>query len=202
MVVRGVYQMNYSQIWPRYAGYWDTMTVNSDRSQIFATQAQFAIAHKDIYSNLESKTGVPWAMLAVIHRRESDANFNTYLGNGDPLSRRTVNVPAGRGPFLGPNAFVAGGVDAIKVEGWSMIRDWRLEKQLYYCLLFNGVGSEAFNPPHPSSYVWGGTNIQQPGKWIRDHVWSSTVMDVQPGCAPLLKQISELDPTVIFTRES
>ena len=83
---------------------------------------KFAIAHKDIYSNLESKTGVPWAMLAVIHRRESDANFNTYLGNGDPLSHRTVNVPAGRGPFL-PNAFIAGGVDAIKVEGWSMIRD-------------------------------------------------------------------------------
>jgi lysozyme family protein len=192
--------MRYSDIWPRYAKYWDTMTINAGRVQQFTDEAQFAINNKITYQVLESKTRVPWQMLACIHRRESDANFKTYLGNGQSLTIRTTEVPVGRGPFTGPNAFVDGAVDAINVEGWGSIGDWRLEKQLYYMLLFNGVGSE--NWGHPSSYIWGGTNIQQPGKWIRDHVWSSTVMDPQPGCAPLLQMIAKLDPTVTFTRET
>jgi lysozyme family protein len=192
--------MRYSNIWPRYAKYWDAMTIDAGRVQEFTDEAQFAIKNKVTYAVLESKTRVPWQMLACIHRRESDANFNTYLGNGQSLNAKTTEVPIGRGPFTGPNAFVDGAVDAITIEGWGSISDWRLEKQLYYMLLFNGVGSE--NWGHPSSYIWGGTNIQQPGKWIRDHVWSSTVMDPQSGCAPLLWMIGKLDPSVTFTRET
>ena len=191
--------MRYAEIWPRYAVYWDKMTINGIRVSSFHEQASIAVLHKATYQQLEKATGVPWAMLAVIHRRESDANFNTYLGNGQLLSKQTTIVPRGRGPFTGPNAFIDGGIDAIKIEGWGSVTDWRLEKQLYYCLLFNGIGTEPF---HPSSYIWGGTNIQQPGKWIRDHVYDPHVWDPQPGCAPLLKTIAQLDPTVTFTRET
>ena len=190
--------MRYADIWPRYAGYWDKMVIKPHRDD-FTKDAEMAINHKAIYQQLETATGVPWSMLAVIHRRESDANFSTYLGNGQALSRITTIVPKGRGPFTGPDAFIRGGIDAIRQEGWGSISDWRLEKQLYYCLLFNGVGTEPF---HPSSYIWGGTNIQVPGKWIRDHVFDPSVWDPQPGCAPLLKTIAQLDPSVTFTRES
>lgn len=189
--------MRYSDIWPRYAKYWDAMVINPSRVAEFTTEAQFAISNKITYQVLESQTRVPWPMLACIHRRESNADFSTYLGNGQPLNKPTTEVPVGRGPFT---SFTAGAIDAIAIEGWGSISDWRLEKQLYYMLLFNGVGSE--NWGHPSSYIWGGTNVQQPGKWIRDHVWSSTVMDPQPGCAPLLRRIAELDQTVTFTRET
>lgn len=176
------------------------MTINPDRQKEFTDEAQFAVNHKMIYTEIAQATGVPWAMIAVIHRREGSANFGTYLGNGQSLAHKTTIVPIGRGPFLGGEAFIDGAKDAIKVEGWQSISDWRLEKQLYYCLLFNGVGSEAWG--HPSSYIWGGTNIQLPGKWIRDHVWSSTFVDPQPGCAPLLKAISQLDSSVVFERET
>ncbi len=188
--------MRYSSLWPRYAGYWDKMTINGNRVSEFHQEASVAVLHKATYQELEKATGVPWVMLAVIHRRESSANFNTYLGNGQLLNQVTTIEPKGRGPF---DSFLAGGIDAIKVEKWGSISDWRLEKQLYYCLLFNGVGTEPF---HPSSYIWGGTNIQLPGKWIRDHVYDPSVWDPQPGCAPLLQMISKLDPTVTFTRES
>jgi lysozyme family protein len=190
--------MRYADIWPRYAGYWDKMVIKPDRTGEFNQDAEAAILHKAVYQQLERMTGVPWAMLAVIHRRESDANFSTYLGNGQALSRVTTIVPKGRGPFTGVNAFIDGGVDAIKQEGWGSISDWRVEKQLYFCLLFNGLGTEPF---HPSSYIWGGTNIQVQGKWIRDHVYDPSVWDPQSGCAPLLKTIAQLDPTVTFTRE-
>ena len=199
--------MRYSEIWPRYAKYCDTMVINPDRVPEFTKEAQFAVAHKAVYLEAQNVTGgFPWAMIAVIHRRESpsdkDGNprFDTYLGNGQSLAHKTTIVPENRGPFTGPNAFLDGCADAIKVEGWGSISDWRLEKQLYYMLLFNGIGSEAWG--QPSSYIWGGTNIQKPGKWIRDHVWSSTFMDPQPGCAPLLYTISKLDPTIPFVRES
>jgi lysozyme family protein len=196
---KGAAQVRYADIWPRYAKYWDAMTINPSREKEFNNDAQFAVTHKLFYTEIEDATGVPWEMIAVIHRREGNANFSTYLGNGQPLIEKTTIVPIGRGPFLGSEAFIDGGIDAVKVEGWGSILDWRVEKQLYYCLLFNGVGSEAWG--HPSSYIWGGTNIQQPGKWIRDHVWSSTVMDIQPGCAPLLASIAKLDSSVTFTRE-
>lgn len=192
--------MRYADIWPKYAKYWDTMVINPTRLREFTLEAQFAIAHKEIYQTITGATGVPWQMIATIHRREGDANFNTYLGNGQSLARSTTEVPRHRGPFTGPNAFVNGGVDAIKQEGWGSISDWVLEKQLYYEMLFNGPGYEMRGLPSP--YVWGGTNIQRPGKFIADHDFDGHEMDPQPGCAPLMSMISKLDPTVTYTRET
>ncbi len=218
--------MRYAELWPRYAGYWDKMVIKPERVAGFESMAKIAIANKAIYQRISNATQakVPWEMLACCHRRESDSNFATYLGNGQSLAVRTTIVPKDRGPFcheadiepyienqikhgkVDPTAypgvieyFVTGGIDAVKVEGWGSILDWRLEKELYYILLFNGTGTEPF---HPSSYIWGGTNIQIRGKWIRDHVYDSSVWDPQPGCAPLLKTIAQLDPTVTFTRET
>jgi len=180
---------------------WHVMHVHSDLLTTIDRVSSHLIAPtaKARYEVVSAKTGVPWSMLACLHRRESDGDFSTYLGNGQSLAHVTTIVPKGRGPFTGPDAFIDGGIDAINIEKWGSISDWRVEKQLYYMLLFNGIGTEPF---HPSSYIWGGTNIQQRGKWIRDHVYDPTVMDPQPGCAPLLKRISELDPSVTFTRET
>jgi lysozyme family protein len=191
--------MRYSTIWPRYAKFWDEMVINHGDLLKFENMAHAAIMHKSIYEQIEKLTGVSWPMTAVIHRRESDANFATYLGNGQSLAHVTTEVPAHRGPFRGPNAFLDGAVDAYKVEGWASVQDWRLEKILYHCLLFNGTSLE----PHvPSSYIWGLTNIQQPGKWIRDHKYDPHVMDTQPGCAPMLATLARLDPSIKFVRET
>ena len=192
--------MRYSAIWPRYAKYWDGMKINPSREAEFKADAEYAINHKLLYQEAEKACGLPWAMIAVIHRREGNANFGTYLGNGQSLEMVTTIEPRGRGPFPGPNGFINGCVDAVKVEGWGSVIDWRLEKVLYYMLLFNGVGSEAWGAP--SSYIWGGTNIQVPGKWVRDGVWDSHFIDPQPGSAPLLATIMQLDPSVTFIRES
>jgi lysozyme family protein len=65
---------------------------------------------KKRYQAVEAKTGVPWAVIAVIHERESSQNFNTQLGQGDPLNRVSVHVPAGRGPF---STWEEGAYDAL-----------------------------------------------------------------------------------------
>jgi hypothetical protein len=50
--------------------------------------------------------------------------------------------------------------------------------------------------------VWGATNIQVPGKYIADHVWSSTAMDNQLGCAAMLAALMRLDPSIKPKRET
>jgi lysozyme family protein len=191
--------MRYAAKWPVYAAEWNRMEIKANRLHEFVTEAEFAIKHKKIYQEA-SEAGFPWAMVAVVHRRESDGNFDTYLGNGQSLKHKTTEVPKGRGPFLGPNDFIDGCLDAVRQEGWAGVIDWRLEKVLYHLELFNGAGYDMRGLP--SSYLWGGTNIQQPGKFIRDRVFSKKKMDTQPGCAPLLQQIMKLDPSVTFVRES
>lgn len=189
--------MRYGTKWPVYAKEWDTMVINSGRITEFTKLAQFAIDHKDRYKNIETQTGVVWPLIAVLHRRESDANFNTYLGNGDSLSRPTRNVPRGRGPF---SSFEAGAKDALKLDGLTSVLDWRLEKMLYYCEVFNGTGYN--NRGLPSPYIWGGTNIQHRGKYVSDGHFDGGVMDTQPGCAPILFMIAKLDPSVVYVREA
>src|SRR4029077_10548502 len=130
--------MRYAAKWPQYAMWWSKMVISTRSLPKFEQMAHYAIQHKDIYTSISAKTGVPWELIAVLHRRESDGDFHTYLGNGQSLDRRTTIVPKGRGPFLGPNAFANGAVDALHVDGLDDVKDWRLEKELYFTEVFNG----------------------------------------------------------------
>lgn len=188
--------MRYGIKWPVYAKQWDTMKIAPARAAEFNRLAQFAVDHKARYQAIEKETGVPWPLIAVLHQRESSGDFDTYLGNGQSLHRVTTIVPRGRGPFP---SFEAGAIDALHIDKLDQVIDWRLEKMLFYCELFNGAGYDMRGLPSP--YIWGGTNIQKPGKYVADARWSGTSWDGQPGCAPILKKIADLDPTVQFTRE-
>lgn len=189
--------MRYGLKWPVYAKQWDGMVIRAGRTSEFNGYAAYAIAHKTIYEEIQARTGVQWYHVAVIHRRESNGDFDTYLGNGQSLHHPTTEVPKGRGPF---NSFADGAVDALRFDGLTTVSDWRLEKILYYCELFNGTGYN--NRGLPSPYLWGGTNIQRPGKYVADGQFDRYAIDTQPGCAPMLAAIAGLDKSVFFTRET
>ena len=70
--------MRYGEVWPAYAKMWDAMVINTNRRKEFEASAGYAIAHKVQYQHVEAASGVPWAMVAVIHRREGDGDFSTY----------------------------------------------------------------------------------------------------------------------------
>ena len=193
--------MRYRDKWPIYAKQWDTMVINPNRVPEFKNDATFAIAHKAIYQRIEDRTGVEWYHIALLHRRESNADFNTYLGNGQSLAYKTTEVPAGRGPFTGPDAFYNGAIDALHLDKLDeVVPPWPIEKILFYCEEFNGEGYN--NHGIPSPYVWGATNIQVAGKYVKDGVFDHSIMDTQPGCAPLLWMIGQLDSSVVFKRET
>lgn len=188
--------MRYGLKWSEYAKQWDRMKINPSRVKTLEGIANFAINHRDIYEKIEQRTGVPWPLIAALHRRESDADFSTYLGNGEPLSRVTKLVPKGRGPF---KSFADGAVDALRLDGLTSVSDWRLEKQLFFAEQYNGTGYN--NRGLPSPYLWGLTNVQQRGKFTSDNRFNRNAMDTQPGVAAILAMIAELDPSVQFVRE-
>src|SRR5258708_4181352 len=122
--------MRYAKKWPEYRDQWNAMSIKPTRQKEFDRIAEYAFENRPRYVVIEGNSGVPWPMIACIHKRESDAQdkhgnplFTSYLGNGQPLNRKTTIVPKGRGPF---NSFEEGAMDALRIDGLTSIRDWRL----------------------------------------------------------------------------
>jgi lysozyme family protein len=156
---------------------------------------------KTRYKAVEKLTGVPWWFVACVHEREASQNWNTQLGQGDPLDRVSVHVPAGRGPFT---TWEAGAVDALKnCQPYSARnKDWSIGGALAAFEAYNGL--RYFNSGRPSPYVFSGTSIYDPptgpgGKVVVDHGPIENVVDKQMGCAAMLMALMALDPTITFT---
>jgi lysozyme family protein len=168
------------------------------RGPEFIKPAQNAVAHKSIYQNIEHRTGVPWTFIAVTHYRESSQDFTKNLGQGDPLNRITVHVPAGRGPFTGLNGFADGAVDALENCAPHAARetDWTIGGMLTLLERYNGIGYAARGLPSP--YVWSGTNQYKSGKYVSDGVFDPNVVDKQLGCAGMILAMMAIDPSIQF----
>ncbi len=128
--------------------------------------------------------GMPWEFVAVTHMRESNANFSTYLGNGQPLNRKTTIVPKNRGPF--PD-WKSGAIDAlVNCAPYSAKnKDWSIGGMLAELEKYNGLGYASKGVPSP--YIWAGTDQYTKGKYVRDGVYDPNHVDKQLGCAGLLK---------------
>jgi lysozyme family protein len=176
-----------------YADNWRAMTLLPNRRPIFDSVAARLYQNIDRYRAVERLTGVPAAVVAVIHEREASGSFSAYLGNGEPWNQKTASVPRGRGPF---SSFEAGAVDALHLDGLDKVTDWSVERALHSFEKFNGFGYRMKGVRSP--YLWGGTSLQQPGKYVRDGVFDPTVMDKQLGCAGILAALWILDPALRF----
>lgn len=141
------------------------------------------------YKQVSELTGVPWEVIAVIHYRESNANFKTHLHNGDPLTKRTVNVPKGRPKGTPPFTWEESAVDAIKYDGLDKVEDWSLERMCYELEKFNGFGYRRKSINKPSPYLWAGTSHYSVGKFASDGKYDSTLVDQQLGVVVLLKRL-------------
>lgn len=189
---------SYGTEWPIYAKQWDEMDACDEGwARTFSDLADHAITNKMRYLGVEVETGVPWMMIAAIHRRESDCDWDTYLGNGEPLGQVTKLVPKGRGPF---DSWEEGAIDALTYDGLTEVIDWRLEKMLFHLEKYNGLGYH--NKGLPSPYLWAGTTIQEPGKYVADGKFDPDAWDKQPGCCGLLFAIHRIDPPAQYERET
>ncbi|TRC81838.1 peptidoglycan-binding protein [Mesorhizobium sp. WSM4307] len=182
-----------------YERNWERLEIRSNRASVVKKEAKRILDGKTIYTQIESRTGVPWWFVGVCHYRESSLNFGTYLGNGQPLGQRTTIVPKGRGPFTGPNAFVDGALDALRLEGFVGASDWGIARTLFRLEGFNGFGYHGKGVNSP--YLYGGSTLYGPpearaGKYVKDHVFDPNFADTQLGTAVILKALLSLDPTI------
>lgn len=175
--------------------------VRPECERMLALTAERLLRDKTTWLDLQKESTVPAAALMALAEREMSGNLHCYLGNGQRLTMRTTLVPKGRGPFPDtPAGFVAGAMDALTLDGLvhvaAMAGGWSEARFCYESELWNGFGYRARGIPSP--YVYGGTTVQRPGKFIRDGVYSSSVMDPQLGTLAIVEELVKLDPSLAF----
>jgi lysozyme family protein len=180
---------------PEYSRLWAKMTVTAPRAELDATARKLLDA-KPRYQAVEKTTTVPWVVIAVIHERESGADFHCVLHNGERIidtGRKTTLVPKGRGPFA---TWEAAAEDALALDRLTKVKDWSIEHTCYMLELYNGFGYRAHHINSP--YLWAGSSNYVHGKFVRDGVFDSSAVDRQLGCMPLIKTMMVFDATISF----
>ncbi len=167
-----------------YRNLWAGCTIRPEKAAAANALAAKIAANKARYQAVEAKASVPWFLIGCWHYREADFNFNTFLGNGQPLDRVTTEVPAGLGPW--PD-WESGAIEALKKYRHSL--PWSAPFCLFTSEEYNGFGYFSQNVNDP--YVWSWTNQYTSGKYIADHVFSASTVDVQCGCAAILKALEQ-----------
>jgi lysozyme family protein len=185
-----------------YAGLWQRMVILPSRLSAVQLVAHKILGYKDRYLKLEKTTrdrnpdcsGIPWWFIGIIHYRESDCNFHCHLHNGDPLTHRTVQVPAGRPLGEPPFTWEESALDALTIEGFLKVTSWSLERAAYAWEAFNGWGYWRMGVT--SAYLLAGTDEHEKGKYTGDHHYDPEAVDQEIGCLPILKVLMALDPSI------
>jgi lysozyme family protein len=194
-------QYPYEALKPEYAAQIARAHIRPECEHLLDATGHRLLHDKAVYLRVAEASGVPAAGLMALAEREMSGNLHCYLGNGQRLTQRTTIVPKNRGPFPDTEeGFIAGALDALHLDGLDQVAKmaggWTLPRFAYESEHWNGWG---YRPRHiPSPYVFGGTTVQKPGKFIVDHAYSSTTMDPQLGTIAIVLKLFELDPSLKF----
>jgi lysozyme family protein len=150
--------------------------------------------NKGKYKTVESNTQVPWYVIAAIHNLESSLSFTAHLHNGNPLSAKTVDVPAGR-PQRGnpPFTWEESAIDALEYDGLTEWNDWSVAGIAYRLEKFNGTGYRDYHPEVKSPYLWSFSSHYTKGKYDIDGRFKPNLVSEQCGGMVLLKRMAEKD---------
>src|ERR1017187_6378541 len=164
----------------------------------FSGIAARLVAAKARYAVIETRTSVPWFIIAVIHEREASQDWTANIAQGDPWNKTSIHVPAGRGPF---DSFEDAAYDALVdcAPHAGLWKDWSAGGALTLLEEYNGLGYAARNLPSP--YIWSGTDQYTSGKYVRDGVFDSFTVDHQFGCAGLILAMAKIDPSMAFGQQ-
>lgn len=149
------------------------------------------------YGAVPQKTGIPVLFIAPSFEREASSDFSRSPAQGDRWNMPSRNVPKNRGPFSSWNAAA---LDAYHLNGLDKVgaANWTWTLLCYYGELFNGFGYRDYHRMR-SPYLWGGTNLQQLGKYTSDGKFDAGHFDTQPGVIPLAMRIAQLEPSLSVT---
>lgn len=172
---------------------WQAAHVMASLVPLITSVSRRLLSAKMRYQAVEAATHVPWAIIAVIHERESSQSWQASLAQGDPWNKVSVHVPRGRGPF---SSWEEAAIDALTVcqphlAQWD---DWSIGGALCALDAYNGEGYWLHGMPSP--YLWASTDQYSRGKYVSDGHFDPGAVDHQLGCAALLLRMTDLDPTI------
>lgn len=176
---------------PDFQHLWDNMVVTND--QLVIDAANLILKHTDRYKQVVEGTSIPWQFVGTTHYREADCDFTCHPHNGDPLTHRTVNVPAQR-PVTGtpPFTWEESAKDCyITYKKLGAILHWDIPMILDELERFNGLGYRKYHPDILSPYLWSGTSYYHIGKYARDGKFDPNLKDKQAGCAPIYLYLTD-----------
>ena len=179
---------DFGQLRQEYQNFFDACTPRQE----FKSQIAFFVSHltnsRSRYEAVGQGLGIPWQFIGIIHGLEGSFNFNTHLHNGDPLTGRTVHVPAGH-PQQGnpPFKWEDSARDALALEGFGGQADWSVPQMLFRWEKYNGMGYRPFAVPSP--YLWSFSNIYAKGKYVADGRFDPDAVSQQCGAAVMLKAL-------------
>lgn len=175
-----------------YTTLWETMVIHPEKLATVDSIANRIIANKATYQSIEAATKVPWIFIGMVHNLECGLSFERHLHNGDPLTAKTVHVPAGR-PVTGsaPYSFFDSAVDALQYTGLTSWSDWSIAGMLFKLEGYNGYGYRLYHPTVNSPYLWSFSNQYTRGKYVADGHFDATAVSDQAGCACILKRVME-----------
>ncbi len=169
-----------------YQQRFDAAKVSPARQEMVAQGVRRMLANRARYERITKSMTMPWYFLAIIHGLESDFRFDAHLHNGDPLTGRTVRVPAGR-PTEGtpPFSWEESARDAIAVNRYDKWNDWSIAGMLVAWERYNGLGYR----PHGihSPYVWACTDLYAKGRYVADGRFDANAESRQCGAVAMLK---------------
>lgn len=171
-----------------YAKLFSECKINPDRTKTVDGLITGIVANKSRYEAVGTPLSIPWHFIAVIHNMESSQSFTKHLHNGDPLTARTVQVPAGR-PTKGkpPFTWEDSASDALSMRKLDAATDWTVGGTLYQLEGYNGWGYRLYHSAVLSPYLWSFSNHYTKGKYTSDGKWSKTAASDQCGAAVLLR---------------
>lgn len=171
---------------------WDAARVTPAKAVAAGRIVDRIMSNKKIYQEVDQAAGVPWYVIAAIHNMESGGSFKRHLHEGSLLTARTRYVPKGR-PKTGkpPFTWTFSATDALVYDSMGKVLWWRLDDTLYATERYNGTGYLRYHPPTPTPYLWAGTTVERPGKYVADGKWSSTARSSQIGCATVWKVMEQ-----------
>lgn len=175
-----------------YEALFNRCSVRSERTPEVDATIDRLLAQRGRYEAVADQTGVPWHVIAVIHCMETGLRFDRHLHNGDPLTRRTTHVPAGR-PLEGqpPFSWEESARDALALRRLGRHTDWSLAGTLFEIEGYNGWGYRRFRPHILTPYLWSFSDLYSSGKYVADGRWSDTAVSKQCGAAVVLRRMAE-----------
>ncbi len=177
-----------------YQKLFDTAVIRPRHQAAVEALAARIEANRSHYDAIEAELAIPWHVVGLIHALEASPplSMKGHLHNGDPLTARTVHVPAGR-PQNGspPFSWTESALDALRVEKFHQWRDWSVPGTLYKLERYNGWGYRRYHPEVLSPYLWSFTMHYDRGKYLADGRFSDSARSKQCGAAAILRRLME-----------